>query len=80
MKKFSLVKGLKFSLIVTLIIEVIFFIKGSIIGLFSTYCKTRLNCSNQFEAFLPFFVYTAIPIFILTLILYWVYNSYIYQK
>ena len=78
MKKLNLPKAFGFSLIVTLIIEITFFIVGFILEWFKVYCKTGVICGSQLEGYLYYSTYTVIPLFILvfaTHLLYQVFKS-----
>ena len=69
--KNKFLKCLIISLIITLVIEVVFFILGTSLGWFIIRCKQGAPCPTEIEHFLLSLLYTAPVIFIITFLIYY---------
>ncbi len=58
------------SLLITLGIEVLFYVIGSSFDMFVVYCFSGANCPTQFDIFVSYLPYTAIVIFLITFVIY----------
>ena len=68
----QVLKSIGFSLLVTLIFEILFFVIGLPIGLFSVWCKMGGKCPTAFEVYLEYVPSTAITVFLVSLFVYYV--------
>lgn len=66
----QILKSISISLIITFFIEVLLWIIGR--PLFSVFCATGKSCPSKFDVFLGLLPYTAIAIFLITLLIYYI--------
>jgi hypothetical protein len=60
------------SIVMTLWVELLFFIVGSFSGLFEVFCKNPETCPTQYQMFMKAFPYTATIIFFFTILNYYI--------
>ena len=70
-EKINYLKIAGISLLITAIIELAFYIIGSFFNIFMVYCEPGYyECPSQFDMFISYLPFTAIPIFLITFVIY----------
>lgn len=67
----KILKSIVISLLITLIIEVLFYVVGSWLHWFMVYCSGWGKCPSSFEIFIGYLPYTATTIFLITILTYY---------
>jgi len=70
--KIQVLKSIGISLLITMGIEIIFFLIGFFTGSLSGTCKEGGYCPGPFKTFLLFMPYTATAVFLITILIYYI--------
>jgi hypothetical protein len=72
----KILKSIAIALIITLAVELAYFIIGKIFGLFMVICKTDGYCPSQFQTFLSTTIYSGPVVFLVSLLAYYLFKYF----
>jgi len=68
----KILKSVWISLLITLILEGLFYVIGSYFRFFEVMCKIGADCPTQFQMFINYFFYSFIAIFLIVIFIYYI--------